>query len=888
MKQIIKNYTFNKTSKTVTFTDFTTIALERVLLITNTTSNVIIYQFNIPALGGTATTNILTLTYNTGSMNNTDKLQIFYDTADGDPSYETQPVGGNIGSGVADSGNPVKTGGVYRVTPPSISDGQRGDTQIDGLGRNLTNIAPLSSSIDSIATFGQTLELNTLSAGSLNADLFPSMDVTNYRSFSLQVQGTWTGTLTIQVSNDNGTWVSLGTSVKDSSQTILTSGNFTSNGIISGVLMHRYMRIRMTAYTSGTATGIIELSSLFTNAPIQSVTSSGTIGAGVQSNAFYVAGRDASGNLAGFRVADTDAVSTIAAAGVYVYNGTNEDRVRDATAASGSSTGQGILASGGLGHDGANYRRIAVDTSGNTKVNINAGSAIVGKFTTDQTTHGTTDLVADDLVKIAGTAVDVNSGNKSAGTLRVILATDQPQLTNALKIDGSAVTQPISAASLPLPASAATSTKQSDGSQKTQVVDGSGNVVGSTSNALDVNIKSGSSSSTQYAEGATAATATGTLALGKNGTTLKATQTDTSGNLRIDLSQTSANATAIKVDGSSATQPVSGTITANAGTNLNTSALALETGGNLATLATNLPAKGQSTMSASTPVAIASNQSSIPIQGATTEQAALSAGALNADLVASTDVSNYKSVSVHVLTQATGGVLTFQGSNDNSNWVSVNLRKQDGTLSTLTSGAGAIWAGPINYRYFRIRQTSWTSGTSTGICELYGHPYVEPAFSSNQTSAAVPSGITYVAGQARTSSPTAATNGNAVGFMTDTLGKQIVLPYANPENFVQASSAAITDTTSTAILAAAGASVRNYVTSFTVINTSATTGTRVDVLDGATVIDRVYVGTTSTGMNNATVMLPIPLKGTANTAINAQCTTTGANVFVSANGYTAP
>jgi hypothetical protein len=57
-----------------------------------------------------------------------------------------------------------------------------------------------------------------------------------------------------------------------------------------------------------------------------------------------------------------------------------------------------------------------------------------------------------------------------------------------------------------------------------------------------------------------------------------------------------ASMTALNVDGSGvtqpvsgtfwqATQPVSGTVTANAGTNLNTSALALETGGNLATLA---------------------------------------------------------------------------------------------------------------------------------------------------------------------------------------------------------------------------------------------------------------------------------------------------------------
>jgi hypothetical protein len=45
-----------------------------------------------------------------------------------------------------------------------------------------------------------------------------------------------------------------------------------------------------------------------------------------------------------------------------------------------------------------------------------------------------------------------------------------------------------------LPALASTSTKQSDGTQKTQIVDGTGNVVGSTANALDVNIKSGAGS----------------------------------------------------------------------------------------------------------------------------------------------------------------------------------------------------------------------------------------------------------------------------------------------------------------------------------------------------------------------------------------------------------
>lgn len=41
------------------------------------------------------------------------------------------------------------------------------------------------------------------------------------------------------------------------------------------------------------------------------------------------------------------------------------------------------------------------------------------------------------LNQAAGTALDVNSGNKSAGTIRVVLATDQPSLTNAQPVTQS-------------------------------------------------------------------------------------------------------------------------------------------------------------------------------------------------------------------------------------------------------------------------------------------------------------------------------------------------------------------------------------------------------------------------------------------------------------------
>lgn len=52
------------------------------------------------------------------------------------PPSATNPVliGGTVASGAADSGNPVKVGGRYNVTPPAIADGQRADMQVDTAG----------------------------------------------------------------------------------------------------------------------------------------------------------------------------------------------------------------------------------------------------------------------------------------------------------------------------------------------------------------------------------------------------------------------------------------------------------------------------------------------------------------------------------------------------------------------------------------------------------------------------------------------------------------------------------------------------------------------------------------------------------------------------------
>ena len=83
MKTKIQSYSFNKATKQVTFSDYSTIYLDKILLIVNVTANIIIYNFSDSTKGGTVATNVLTLTYDTSSMNNTDKLLIYYDDAVG-------------------------------------------------------------------------------------------------------------------------------------------------------------------------------------------------------------------------------------------------------------------------------------------------------------------------------------------------------------------------------------------------------------------------------------------------------------------------------------------------------------------------------------------------------------------------------------------------------------------------------------------------------------------------------------------------------------------------------------------------------------------------------------------------------------------------------------
>lgn len=82
-------------------------------------------------------------------------------TVSGGTGASANEIQGNAASGATDTGNPVKTGGISRTTQPTLTDGQRGDTQLDTRGNtkvtlmanNSTNgVSVLATSGDGLAT----------------------------------------------------------------------------------------------------------------------------------------------------------------------------------------------------------------------------------------------------------------------------------------------------------------------------------------------------------------------------------------------------------------------------------------------------------------------------------------------------------------------------------------------------------------------------------------------------------------------------------------------------------------------------------------------------------------------------------------------------------------
>jgi hypothetical protein len=72
-------YTFDASAKTVQLKEYLDVYLGGLLIIVNVTDQIIIFNLADTTKGGTVVGNIVTLEYDTSSMDDLDKLQIIYD-----------------------------------------------------------------------------------------------------------------------------------------------------------------------------------------------------------------------------------------------------------------------------------------------------------------------------------------------------------------------------------------------------------------------------------------------------------------------------------------------------------------------------------------------------------------------------------------------------------------------------------------------------------------------------------------------------------------------------------------------------------------------------------------------------------------------------------------
>jgi hypothetical protein len=193
--------------------------------------------------------------------------------------------------------------------------------------------------------------------------------------------------------------------------------------------------------------------------------------------------------------------------------------------------------------------------------------------------------------------------------------------------------------------------------------------------------------------------------------------------VQVSVANTGANGTAIKVDGSAATQPVSGTVTANAGTNLNTSALALETGGNLAGINTLVGAKTDAKSTATDATSVSAMQVWKEISAM--EQAPASRAVTNAGTFA-VQPTSWGGVTLGgasaIGTSASGNVIGVQG--------------VSGGVAMPTSAAAGLYATGFAPDIGSSTTPAWTgSGTPTLLGLLQGLYNVASGPISPQTGA---------------------------------------------------------------------------------------------------------------------------------------------------------
>lgn len=197
----------------------------------------------------------------------------------------------------------------------------------------------------------------------------------------------------------------------------------------------------------------------------------------------------------------------------------------------------------------------------------------------------------------------------------------------------------------------------------------------------------------------------------------------------------------------------------------------------------------------------------------------------------------------------------------------------DGAANPTTptvGAAGLVFNGTTWDRQRGNTTAAYTQGPAADDAAATGNPVV-------------------VGGVARATDATAASADNdAVYSLYTRTRKQVVMPYSvQGERWsYPAASGGITNTTAVTVKAAAGANIRNCVTSIQVINGHATVSTETLLVDGAagTVLHRGFAQAAGGGY---AIEFPVPICGTANTLLEVDNVTTGSAVYYNVQGFEA-
>lgn len=618
MKKRITTYTFDASEKTITF-GFAP-EIEGFSVITNVVDNVIIYQFNDPALGGSVTGNVLTLTYNTASMSDTDELMILYD--DG---VETQVVSGTVTAELSTTDNTVLDNietAVEAIQAGQLPDGHNvtvDNVSLDvntGLTQPLTDTELRATPVPVSGTFYQaTQPVSGTVTANLSATDNAVLDDIASDTEAIKGSLATAGGLVVNLGANNDVTVTSGAITETNSGAIKTAVEKIDDAI-AGSEMQVDVVSMPTTTVQATNLDIRDLSQATDGVAIYGSDDGGTTKRLIKTDAGGAIQVDL--EVSSVTVDNVTIDNEGGASAVNVQDGGNSLTVDGAvTANAGTNLNTSALAlesGGNLASIKTNTDKIPAQgqalAAASLPVVLPAAqitaltppAAITGFATSakQDTLIGHVDGIEGSVDGIEALLTTIE-GNQLPDGHNVTVDNASIAVTGTVTAN-TGLSQPLTdtqlrATAVPVSGTVTANLGATDNAVLDDIASDTEAIKTSLAGTLTV---TGGGGGVEYTEGDTDATITG-----------GAVMMEGADNTLVPIQGTVADGLLVNLGSNNYVTVTSGSVTANAGTNLNTSALALETGGNLASIKTNtdkIPALGQALAAGSVPVVLTAAQ----------------------------------------------------------------------------------------------------------------------------------------------------------------------------------------------------------------------------------------------------------------------------------------